>query len=71
MIDAWDISTVPVLALPDKTAFDADPIAEVCGLQVAVHDAITRADGIAFRCTLTGSDGDRWLEVPAWMFDRG
>ncbi len=41
-----------------------------CGLQVAVHEAITRADGIAFRCTLTGSDGDRWLEVPAWMFDR-
>jgi len=41
-----------------------------CGLQIAVHEAITRADGIAFRCTLTGSDGDRWLEVPAWMFDR-
>ncbi len=41
-----------------------------CGLQVAVHEATTRADGIAFRCTLTGSGGDRWLEVPAWMFDR-
>ena len=41
-----------------------------CGLQVAVHEAITRADGVAFRCTLTGSGGDRWLEVPAWMFDR-
>jgi len=41
-----------------------------CGLQVAVHEAIARADGVAFRCTLTGSDGDRWLEVPAWMFDR-
>src|ERR1700712_3566471 len=40
------------------------------GLQVAVHEAITRADGVAFRCTLTGSGGDRWLEVPAWMFDR-
>ena len=41
-----------------------------CGLQVAVHEAITKADGVAFRCTLTGSGGDRWLEVPAWMFDR-
>jgi hypothetical protein len=41
-----------------------------CGLQIAVHEAITRADGIAFRCTLTESDGDRWLEVPTWMFDR-
>ena len=41
-----------------------------CGRQVAVHEAITRADGVAFRCTLTGSGGDRWLEVPAWMFAR-
>ena len=41
-----------------------------CGLQVAVHEAITRADGVAFRCTLTGSGENRWLEVPAWMFDR-
>ena len=41
-----------------------------CGLQVAVHEAITSARGVAFRCTLTGSGGDRWLEVPAWMFDR-
>jgi hypothetical protein len=23
-----------------------------------------------FRCSLSGSDADRWLEVPAWMFDR-
>ena len=30
----------------------------------------TRPDGVVFRCTLSGSDADRWLEVPAWMFDR-
>src|SRR3954454_8886091 len=41
-----------------------------CGLQVAVHEAINKPDGVAFRCTLTGSGGDRGLEVPAWMFDR-
>src|SRR5262249_56144245 len=26
--------------------------------------------GTVFRCSLSGSDADRWLEVPAWMFDR-
>src|SRR3954467_561737 len=41
-----------------------------CGLQVAVHEAINKPDGVAFRCTLSGSGGDRWLEIPAWMFDR-
>src|SRR5665811_2410748 len=40
------------------------------GLQVGVHEAIERSDGIVFRCNLSGSDTDRWLEVPAWMFDR-
>src|SRR5262249_1197312 len=23
-----------------------------------------------FRCDLTASDANRWLEIPAWMFDR-
>jgi len=23
-----------------------------------------------FRCTRSGSDAARWLEIPAWMFDR-
>jgi hypothetical protein len=37
---------------------------------VAIHEAIEKADGVVFRCTLSGSDADRWLEVPAWMFER-
>jgi hypothetical protein len=41
------------------------------GLQVCVHEAIKKADDVVFRCTLSGSDGDRWLEVPALdEFDR-
>src|SRR5919112_549518 len=40
------------------------------GLQVSVHEAIKKADAVVFRCTLSGSDADRWLEVPAWMFER-
>jgi hypothetical protein len=31
------------------------------------HD---KAGCVVFRCTLDGSQADRWLEVPAWMFDR-
>jgi hypothetical protein len=37
---------------------------------VAVHEAIGKADGKVFRCTLSGLASDRWLEVPAWMFER-
>jgi len=40
------------------------------GLRVCVHDAVGKTDGVVFRCTLTGSDAARWLEVPAWMFER-
>jgi hypothetical protein len=40
------------------------------GLQVCVHEAVDKTDGAVFRCTLSGSEADRWLEVPAWMFDR-
>jgi hypothetical protein len=40
------------------------------GLLVCVHQAIDKADGVAFQCTLSGSDADRWLEIPARMFDR-
>ena len=25
---------------------------------------------VVFRCDLTASDANRWLEIPAWMFDR-
>jgi hypothetical protein len=40
------------------------------GLRVGVHQAIDRPEGLTFRSSLRGSDSDRWLEVPAWMFDR-
>jgi hypothetical protein len=40
------------------------------GLRVSVHQAIDRPEGLTFRCSLRGSDADRWREVPAWMFDR-
>ena len=40
------------------------------GLRVGVHAAIERSGDTVFRCSLSGSDADRWLEVPAWMFDR-
>jgi hypothetical protein len=35
-----------------------------------VHESIEKADGVVFRCTLSGSEADRGLEIPAWMFDR-
>jgi hypothetical protein len=31
---------------------------------------IEKADGAFFRCTLDGLEAERWLEIPAWMFDR-
>jgi hypothetical protein len=40
------------------------------GVQVAVHEAIEKADGVVFRCTLSGCDADRWLEVSVWVFER-
>src|SRR5258707_3280059 len=40
------------------------------GRQVYVHGTVDKADEVAFRCSLDGSQTDRWLEVPAWMFDR-
>jgi hypothetical protein len=40
------------------------------GRDVFVHAVIDKAGGAVFRCTLDGSDADRWLEIPAWMFDR-
>jgi len=40
------------------------------GMQVAIHEAVDKADGAVYRCTLSGSRSDRGLEVPAWMFDR-
>jgi transposase InsO family protein len=40
------------------------------GLRVSIHKAVDKADGVVFRCSLNGTDADRRLEVPAWMFDR-
>jgi hypothetical protein len=40
------------------------------GLRIDVHEAIERPDGRVFRCTVSGSNEDRWLELQAWMFDR-
>jgi hypothetical protein len=40
------------------------------GLRLDVHRAIDRPEGLTFRCSLRGSDADRWVEVAVWMFDR-
>ncbi len=40
------------------------------GRQVYVHEVVEKASQAAFRCSLTGIASDRWLEIPAWMFDR-
>jgi hypothetical protein len=39
-------------------------------MRVAIHEAVYKADDVVFRCTFSGSCADRWLEVPAWMFDQ-
>jgi hypothetical protein len=36
------------------------------GLRLDVHRAIDRPEGLTFRCSLRGSDADRWVEVAAW-----
>jgi len=38
--------------------------------RVAVHEAIGKPNEVVFRCTLSGSDAGRAVEIPAWMFDR-
>src|SRR5215471_14169247 len=38
--------------------------------RIAVHEAIGKSNDLVFRCTLTGSDAGRSVEIPAWMFDR-
>src|SRR6202790_4224103 len=40
------------------------------GRRVCVHETVEKADDLVFRCTLDGSQAERWREVPAWMFDR-
>jgi hypothetical protein len=41
-----------------------------CALYVAIHEAIGKSNELVFRCTLSGSDASRSVEIPAWMFDR-
>jgi hypothetical protein len=41
-----------------------------CGRRVCIHGTIDKAGYVFFRCTREGSQANRWLEVPAWMFDR-
>ena len=41
-----------------------------CALYVAIHEAIGKSNDLVFRCTLSGSDASRLVEIPAWMFDR-
>jgi len=40
------------------------------GREVGVHGIVAKCDGVYFRCAVAGGHGDRWLEVPAWMFER-
>jgi hypothetical protein len=40
------------------------------GLRVGIHAAIERPGGVVLRCDLNASESERWLEIPAWMFDR-
>jgi len=41
-----------------------------CTLHVSIHEAIGKSNDLVFRCTLSGSDASRLVEIPAWMFDR-
>ena len=41
-----------------------------CALHVSIHEAIGKSNDLVFRCTLSGSDAGRSVEIPAWMFDR-
>src|SRR5580704_10780861 len=40
------------------------------GCPVHIHEVVERAGGEVFRCSLSGRASARWLEIPAWMFDR-
>ena len=31
---------------------------------------LSRSGEVVFRCSLSGTDVDRWLEIPAWIFER-
>jgi len=37
---------------------------------VVVHEAVEKLDGTVLHCSREGGSRERWLELPAWMFDR-
>ena len=37
---------------------------------VLVHAAVEKLDGTVLHCSREGGSRERWLELPAWMFDR-
>src|SRR6202790_1765542 len=40
------------------------------GCLVDIHEVVEKAGREVFRCSLSGRASARWLEIPAWMFDR-
>ncbi len=40
------------------------------GLSVQVHQTVNKGLNGTFRCGVDGVSSGRWLELPAWMFDR-
>jgi hypothetical protein len=40
------------------------------GCLVHIHEVVEKAGREVFRCSLSGQASGRWLEIPAWMFDR-
>src|SRR5215467_6435498 len=58
------------LRTPTVPSFGSCCIRGIHGLRIGIHEAIERPSGVVFRCDLTASDANRWLEIPAWMFDR-
>src|ERR1700704_6834493 len=40
------------------------------GCLVHIHEVVEKACREVFRCSLSGQASGRWLEIPAWMFDR-
>src|SRR4051794_38799210 len=40
------------------------------GRVVRVQEVVARGGGNVFRCSLANDPSWRWLELPAWMFDR-
>ena len=66
------IVSAPVDFVKAGDRYEKDPdrrVQEAIGLAF-VHEGIKRSGEVVFRCSLSGTDVDRWLEIPAWMFER-